>query len=196
MVAIRKDAPQKIDAYIEKAAPFAAAIAQALRGLIHKADSRIVEDWKWGPNFHYQGMICGYGLFKKHVTFTFFKGSLMRDEHQLFNYGEDNQGNRSIKFEDVSEVEAISDKIKAYVKEAVMLNEEGVELPPSAKEVILPERLQQLFQEKPDLKKVFDRLTFTQRKEHAQWIAGAKKAETVESRMAKLEAILEEKSTS
>lgn len=190
MAKIRKEAPQKIDAYIEKAAPFAAEIAHALRQLIHEADERIIEDWKWGPNFYCEGMVCGFGLFKKHVTFTFFKGALMEDKEQLFNYGGDNQSNRSIKFEKVAEVEAAADAIKAYVQEAIVLNEKGVTLPPEHKEVDIPERLEHFFDENPTLQKVFDQLSFTERKEHAQWIAGAKKGETVARRLKKLEAIL------
>jgi hypothetical protein len=30
-------------------------------------------------------MVCGFAVFKHYVSLIFFKGSLMRDKHQLFN---------------------------------------------------------------------------------------------------------------
>lgn len=66
---IQPDASKKIDAYIAKAQAFAQPIGRKLRELIQKAHADIVEDWKWGaPNFHKDGMVCGLGAFKQHVT--------------------------------------------------------------------------------------------------------------------------------
>src|SRR5436853_338053 len=91
-------ASKLIDDYIAKSPAFAQKICNMLRQIILKADPKIIEDWKWGPNYYKDGMICGYGTFKGWVTFSFFQGALMKDPKKLFNYGDANAHNRSIKF--------------------------------------------------------------------------------------------------
>ena len=58
---VHPNAKQEIDAYIEEMQPFAKAICKKLRSIILKADPSIQEDWKWGPHYSGNGMVCGYG---------------------------------------------------------------------------------------------------------------------------------------
>jgi hypothetical protein len=98
------NASKLIDDYINTVKPFAQLICKKLRKLIKKADPAIIENWKWGPNYNKNGMVCGYGAFKEHVNFVFFQGAVMKDPHKLFNYGGSNQHNRSIKFTDAKQI--------------------------------------------------------------------------------------------
>ena len=48
----------RIDAYIAKAAPFAAPILTHLRGVVHAACPQVEETIRWGmPSFTYNGSI-------------------------------------------------------------------------------------------------------------------------------------------
>jgi hypothetical protein len=50
----------RVDAYLEKAQPFARPILKKLRALVHKACPGITETIKWGmPAFEYKGPVFG-----------------------------------------------------------------------------------------------------------------------------------------
>src|SRR5688572_4907162 len=98
MATAKKDGSKKVAEYLESLPEWSAAICRKLQRIILKADPSIVEDWKWGPNYASNGMVCGYGAFQKHVKLTFFNGSAMTDSKGLFNHCVDNEFSRSIKY--------------------------------------------------------------------------------------------------
>ncbi len=64
----------KVDAYIEKAKPFAQPILVHLRKVVHAACPAVEETIKWGrPFFEYKGAILGnMSAFKEHCSFGFW----------------------------------------------------------------------------------------------------------------------------
>ena len=64
----------RVDAYIEKAAPFAQPVLAHLRKLMHQACPRATESVKWGmPFFLQQGVILAHmAAFKQHCAFGFW----------------------------------------------------------------------------------------------------------------------------
>ena len=76
---IQNNASTEVLNYIESLPEFAKTICHRLREIILKTDPGIIEDWKWGPNYNLNGMLCGFGGFQKHVKFTFYNGSAMKD---------------------------------------------------------------------------------------------------------------------
>jgi hypothetical protein len=190
MTTIRKDAPQKIDRYIAKLPDFSREICTRLRELIHKADERIVEDWKWGPNFNKDGMICGFGAFKEHVSFAFFKGAVMSARHKLFNYGFDNASNRSVKFTSADEID--EEKLMEYIREAVELNEKGIEPEPPKRDLIIPKILTDTLEKHPEALKTFEGFPYSHKKEYVEWFTEAKREETKERRLKKMVEMLKE----
>ncbi len=119
------EAKQKINAYINKAAPFAQDICKTLRKIIHTSSRNIVEDIKWGsPAFVYKGkVLCWIWAFTHHASIGFFQGALIKDKYKLFNSGEDNLRGRAIKFTDVSQIE--EKKIIDYLHQAIKNIDEG-----------------------------------------------------------------------
>ncbi|MEN8149968.1 MAG: YdeI/OmpD-associated family protein [Planctomycetota bacterium] len=182
MPKIREDAPERIDAYIAKAADFARPICERLRELIHAADPKIVEDWKWGPNFHREGMVCGIGAFKRHVSLHFFKGSLMKDAKGLFRDAADDKGSRSLKFASVGEIPATA--VKAYVKEAVKLNISGAKVAVKKPPARMPADLSKALKAAPTAAKYFEGLAPGYRREYIEWVTSAKRDATREKRIA------------
>ena len=70
----------RVDAYIEKAQPFAQPILIKLRQLVHKACPNVSETIKWGmPSFDYKGPMFSIAAFKQHCAGGFWKYKLMND---------------------------------------------------------------------------------------------------------------------
>jgi len=182
MPTIREDAPERIDAYVAKAPEYARPILERLRELIHAADRSIVEDWKWGPNFHREGMVCGIAAFRKHVSLHFFKGSLMKDPKGLFRDAGVEKGSRSIAFASVDEVPAAA--VKAYVKEAVKLNVAGEKVAYRKPAPRRPADLSKALKAVPAAARHFDGLAPGYRREYIEWVTSAKRPATREKRIA------------
>lgn len=162
------------------------AMCEKLRTLVHEAEPNIVEDWKWGPNFYYEGKVCNVWGFKQHASIVFFNGVNMTDAKKLFNAGEANSSGRTIKFTSVDE---IKDKvIIAYIKEAVKLNKAGETK--ADKTIEIPEGLKKVLKQQ-GLLKTFESKNFTYKKEAVLGYTGAKQDATRERRLEKLIADLE-----
>lgn len=170
------DAATLIDKGISELEPFAQAICKRLRKLILSADPEIIEDWKWGPNYYLNGMVCGYWGFKKHVSFVFFQGSLLKDKKKILLENPGNVHNRHIKFTDVKQVD---DKvILEYLFEAIDNNRKGLKIIETKdKTIVTPDVVAKAFK-KAKVLAYFDSLAFSHRKEYIQWIESAKKEET------------------
>lgn len=182
MATVVNDAAKRIDDYINSTLDFARPICKKLRSIIHKADPSIIEDWKWGPNFNKNGMVCGFGAFQKHVTFHFFQGARMKDPKRLF-IKEDTPAKNTrrmqiTRLDDIQEPTLVS-----YVKEAVILNTAEVSTPDRT--ITIPPDLKKLLDKNKAVQKFFESLSYTHRKEYVRWIDGAKKIETRKARLKK-----------
>ncbi|MCA8940875.1 MAG: DUF1801 domain-containing protein, partial [Planctomycetes bacterium] len=80
---------ERIDAYIEKAKPFAQPLLKHFRKLVHKAAPEVTETLKWGmPHFEMEGPLCWMASFKEHAAFGFWKAELMQDPDEVFTITE------------------------------------------------------------------------------------------------------------
>lgn len=77
-------------------------------------------------------------------------------------------------------VKAIRQKIEKEVGDIISVS---VEKDTEKREVEVPAELQELLKNNPASKSFFDSLSYTNRKEYAQWIASAKKQETKQKRL-------------
>lgn len=175
------------EAFSKMADPIQAIVIQ-LRALIHEAEPNIIEDWKWGPNFYCEGMVCNVWGFKKHASITFFNGVNMKDPYGLFNYGETNSHNRTIKFTTVSEIN--NRQLIAYIKEAVSLNKLGVK--EAVKHIDTPAEMETILRTS-GVWAVFNKQNYTYRKEAITGFTSAKQAATRIRRMEKLVVDLKER---
>lgn len=74
----------KVDAYIAKSADFARPILKHVRGLVHKACPRVVEEIKWSrPFFVYNDeILANLSAFKQHCSFGFWGAEIGRELKQ------------------------------------------------------------------------------------------------------------------
>jgi uncharacterized protein YdeI (YjbR/CyaY-like superfamily) len=186
-----EDASQKIDDYINTLPAWSKKICSRLRRIVLKSDPAMIEDWKWGPNYYLQGMICGYGAFQKHVSFVFFQGTLLKDKKKILQSNPGNLHNRHIKFTDVAEID--EDVLLEYLLEAIDNNRKGKRLLEAKdKNLAVDKDITKAFKE-AGLLTYFEGLAYSHRKEYLQWIGDAKKEETRNSRIEKAIAKLSSK---
>lgn len=190
----RSDAAYQISEYISAMPEWSRDICTRLRNIIHKVDPQMVEDWKWGPDFYHNGMVCGFGAFKKHVALVFYQGAQLKDINKVLIHGEGNVHNRRIHFKDLKD---IREKVLAeLIREAVQINVTGravVLSEGSGIEIETPADLQQHL-DANKLTEYFDMLAYTHRKEYIIWITEAKKEETRTRRLHKTIEMLLKKS--
>ena len=169
--------------YINQLPPFSKEICLQLRAIILAADSSIVEDWKWGPNYFCEGMVCGFGAFKKHVSFVLFQGALLKDPRKILIANPGNIHNRHIRIESIDDIHP--KVITTFIKQAIKNNKTGLKVLRDQKTIEIPNELV-LFLKKKKLLKDFETLAFYKRKEMISWLMAAKREETRLKRLDKI----------
>jgi uncharacterized protein YdeI (YjbR/CyaY-like superfamily) len=180
-----KHTDPRVDAYIQKSAPFARPILEYLREVVHEAAPGIRETMKWSmPHFVGKGMICGMSAFKQHCAFGFWNGK------QVFAGGTGKEEEAMGHFGRITKVADLPPKsaIKKYVRKAVELDAAGVKreaakrLPKGA--VKAPADLVAALKRNARAKKTFDAFAPSAQREYADWITGARRKETRAQRVA------------
>lgn len=190
MPAINPNASKEIDRAFAKFTGFQRDYCNHLRVLVNKALPGVKEDWKWGPNFNLDGMVCGIWGFKNHVKLNFFKGSLMSDKYGLFTDAENDKGNRSIDFTEHDKID--DEKVIEYLQEAAALNKQGIRVEKRPVVADIPPELQKILETHKGLKMYFEKLAPSYRREYAEYIADAKQPETRERRIKKVMEMLKD----
>lgn len=179
---------EKVKVFFSKLNGFQLDACLKFRELIFKADKDFIEEFKWSfPVYSKKEMVCAFGAFKNHVSFTFFNGALIEDKYNLFADC-DAQSMRSIK---ISSLKEINDKqFIEYIKFAVNLKKEDVKKEKRTME--LPQDLKQLLKKHKTEEVFFNKLSYTHQKEYVRWIESAKKEETRHNRLTKTISMLSE----
>ena len=121
-------ASRQIDAIIKKPSDWRGGTLSKLRGLIHEADTSVVEEVKWKkpsnpmgvPVWADNGIICIGEALRNAVRLTFPKGAQVKDPMKLFNKRLESKTVRAIDFYDGVPLDEAA--LKALVLEAVGLN--------------------------------------------------------------------------
>ena len=113
---------QHIDARIAELDDWRGKTLSRLRKLIHEADPKVVEEWKWAvPVWSHAGIICTGESYKKAVKLTFIRGGALPDPAKLFTAGTGTR--RAIDIAEGAKVDGRA--FKALIKAAVALNASG-----------------------------------------------------------------------
>ncbi|WP_247269051.1 MULTISPECIES: DUF1801 domain-containing protein [Pseudomonas] len=116
------DASALIDARIAELADWRGAILGEIRKVMHQADPKVVEEWKWRgvPVWSRSGIICTGETYKAAVKMTFAKGAALADPARLFNASLDGNTRRAIDFHEGDKVD--EQALQALIREAIALN--------------------------------------------------------------------------
>ncbi len=183
----------RIDAYIEQSNDFARPILVKLRMLVHKGCPDVVETIKWGmPAFEYKGPFCGMASFKKHCTFGFWKAELLfKDKSaaisragEKLSWGLKREDATTAHIKDVKDLPTDAVILK-ILKEAMRLNDEGVDRPKSeSKASPLPKDFQAALKKSKKAVANFEAFAPSHKREYVKWITEAKRDETRKERIA------------
>ena len=183
----------KVDAYIDKAQPFAQPILTHLRTLIHKGCPGVEEAIKWSmPFFVYRGAILGnMAAFKEHCSFGFWGqeiGAVLREAGVVQDGGMGTLG-RITTVKDLPNEK----KMLGWIREAAGFIDRGEYTSPIAarNKVVKPKASPKASPEfAAALKKnkkaasVFEAFSPSCKREYVEWIAEAKRDETRDKRIA------------
>jgi uncharacterized protein YdeI (YjbR/CyaY-like superfamily) len=149
----------------------------------------LVEKIKWGkPCYTLEDKnIVLIQRFNNYIALMFFKGALLKDPGKLlFRIGEHMQVPRQLRFTSVAEILKLEPTIKAYIQEAVEVENSGAKVKlKAAADYDIPEELQAKLKADPGLKKAFAALTPGRQKGYIFHIAAAKQPATRTSRVQK-----------
>ncbi len=177
---------KSVDDYIDGADEWQVELKQ-LRKILDS--TQLEEEVKWGaPCYTYRGKnIVGMGAFKSYVGLWFHQGALLEDKQKVLINAQEGKTKalRQWRFENRRDIKAT--QIKAYVKEAIALVDEGKEIKPDrAKPVTIPPELEKAFKKNKKARTCFDSLTKGKQREYTDYIAGAKRDETKAKRIEKI----------
>ena len=174
----------RIDAYIEKAQPFAQPILNHIREVVHQACPEVEEKIKWGmPHFDYKGeMMCHMAAFKQHAVMGFWKADLlpsqdlMKEKSAMGVFG---------KVASVDELPTKKDLTK-LIREAMKLNDEGVKVqqkPAAKKGPEAPDYMLKALKSNKSAWEFYSKFSPSQKKEYIEWITDAKTEATQSKRL-------------
>ncbi len=152
-------------------------------------DCGLTEELKWGcPCYTYEdsNIVLIHG-FKEYCALLFMKGALLKDpKHILIQQTENVQAARQIRFTHVDEIEKLEAALKAYIKEAIKLEKDGVKVPlKKTSEFKMPDEFKNVLDKTPALKKAFYALTPGRQRGYLLHFSSAKQSKTREARIEK-----------
>jgi uncharacterized protein YdeI (YjbR/CyaY-like superfamily) len=152
-------------------------------------DCGLTEGLKWGqPCYMYEkrNIVLIHG-FKEYCALLFFKGALLKDTKGiLIRQTENVQGPRQIHFTNGKEITKLKRVLKAYVYEAVEVEEAGLKVPvKKTSEYAVPEEFQKKLNKNRALKTAFYALTAGRQRGYLLHFSSAKQSQTRESRIEK-----------
>lgn len=174
-----------VDAYLEASDQWPDEIA-VIRPLL--LGCGLDEEIKWGKPCYCveDANIVILQEFSDHLALMFFKGVLLDDpDGVLHAQGPNTHGPKRMKFTSTGEVEARSDTITAYVREAIAHEKAGTELPERPDEELASELVERLAAD-DRLAEAFENLTPGRQREYNLHISDAKQSSTRERRIDKV----------
>ena len=151
-----------------------------LRNILN--DCGLQENWKWRqPCYTFkQHNIIILHAFKNYCALGFFKGALLKDMYNLLvKPGENTQSGRQMRFTNTNEITNTKPIIKAYIYEAIEIEKNEVQLPPSKNTSNdIPIELINKFKENIKLEKAFKSLTPGRQRAYLMHFSAAKQIKT------------------
>ena len=176
----------KVDWYFDKAEKWQKEVKKLRKIAL---ECRLTEDLKWGcPCYTYEGSnIVLIHDFKEYCAYLFFKGTLLKDTHNILVQQTKNvQSARQIRFTNAKEITELEKILKAYINEAIEIEKAGLKVDfKKTKEYEVPEEFQTKLESLPKLKKAFYALTPGRQRGYLLYFSSAKQAKTREARVEK-----------
>jgi uncharacterized protein YdeI (YjbR/CyaY-like superfamily) len=177
----------KVDAFLKRETSWHDEFVQLRRIIL---GCNLDEDLKWGQPCYAddagKNIILMHG-FKEYCAVLFPKGALLKDpKHILIQQTPNVQSARQIRFKSVSEIVKQEKTIKAYIREAIQVEQAGLRVEKKKTEDYpVPEELEARLKKDRALKKAFAALTPGRQRGYLFYFSQAKQAKTREARIEK-----------
>ena len=150
---------------------------------------QLTEELKWGcPCYTHEGanVVLIHG-FKDYCAYLLFKGALLKDPKGILVQQTENvQAARQIRFTGVREIVGMKNALKAFIEEAIAVEQAGLEVPlKKTTEFKVPDELRDRFSKSPALKKAFEGLTPGRQRGYLLHFSAPKQSATRVSRIEK-----------
>lgn len=176
----------EVDWYFEKAQKWQEELAK-LRTVV--LDCPLTEALKWGvPCYTFQNSnVVLIHVFKEYCALLFVKGALLKDPMGILVQQTENvQSARQIRFTAVEEIDEMEPILKAYLHEAIAVEQAGLQVDyKKTAEFTMPEEFQEKLEQLPALKAAFEALTPGRQRGYLLYFAQPKQAKTRRSRVEK-----------
>jgi uncharacterized protein YdeI (YjbR/CyaY-like superfamily) len=164
----------RVDAYIQRAAPFARPLLEQLRRDLHAASPDLDESIRWGmPAFLHGGrLVAMLAAFKAHASFGFWRANEAATAREGMG-----QFGRLTSLHDLPGAALIAEGVRAAIARA----EAGAPRAPrkpARPEAVVPDDLRAALAERPAAAATFAAFPPGQRREYVDWITEAKRSET------------------
>ena len=176
----------KVDWFFNKAGKWQKEFSE-LRRIALACD--LTEELKWGRpcyTFERKNIVLVHG-FKEYCALLFFKGVLLKDPKRILVQQTGNaQGIRQVRFTDIREIVKLKKTLKAYIYEAIKVEEAGLKVKyKKTSDFKIPEEFQVQLDKSLALKKAFDGLTPGRQRGYILYFSSAKQSKTREARVKK-----------
>ncbi len=174
----------KVDAYIDRSTKWPEVMTR-LRPIL--AGCGLTEEIKWGkPCFSQDGHnIVIFQEMKEFLALMFCKGALLSDPDGILEeQGPNSRSALRICFRSIDDANRLADTVKAYVEEAIDVEEAGLQVAP-APVLPPPEELQNRLETDPAFKAAFEALTPGRQREYNLYFSDAKQSKTRNARVDK-----------
>jgi uncharacterized protein YdeI (YjbR/CyaY-like superfamily) len=171
----------RIDAYIDRAQPFARPILEHIRERVHAAVPEVEETLRWGaPAFISEGkLLLIMAAFKAHAVLNFWRGQELRGD--AASAGAMGQFGKLKSVDDLPEASELERLIKAA---AELSGAPAAPRKPKHKPAEIHPDFAQALATEPEAKQTFDAFSPGCRREYVDWIAEAKRDSTRAKRIA------------
>lgn len=160
-----------------------------LRKLLNNTEME--ESIKWGfPVYSLEGKnVVGLGAFKSYFGLWFFQGVFLKDKaKKLVSADGSAQGMRQWRFKSFDEIE--EGLLLGYIQEAIENQKAGKMIKAQKKELVIPGELQIALDEDAILSEAFEAFSYSKKREFAEHILNAKRAETKKARLEKMKPMI------
>lgn len=159
----------------------------ALRRILESTP--LTEEVKWGgPCYTWQGKnVVGLGAFKSYFGLWFYQGALLEDATNVLINAQEGKtkAQRQWRMQSASDIKPAI--IKRYIREAIGLVDAGKEIRADRSQpVAVPDALKEALRRDEKASTAFRTLTKGRQREYADYIASARRADTVERRIDKI----------
>jgi len=150
-------------------------------------DCGLTEEVKWSmPCYTYNNKnVLMLVAFKSYCAISFLKGALLNDSKNILDKpGENSQHGRLIKFTKDSDLAAMEQTIKQYIKQAIEIEKAGLKVETITNPEPITEEFAQAMKENSELKRAFFGLTPGRQR---SWILHFSSAKQTQTRLSRIE---------